>query len=256
MSRATGAARLRRRATLATPAAVPVTMALVFTALGRRFAPRIAYVAGFVVYWAGWCAGFPLWVLGPRGVVRALRAGSRPAPVDVALLAFPVAGAAGAALWPHRHQVDLPVAVVMVGTAAVNAVGEELLWRGTFLDQFPGDEVRGALWPLVGFTVGTWPRSWSTRPARTLRVPARRSGGRRGVHRRRVAHPRPAGRPLAARAHRRLRGAGRPILARPLTECRARPRPSGTSARCPLNSCPPWSRRCRGPGSPEEEVLR
>ena len=61
--RATGAARLRRRATLAAPVAVPGTMALVFTALRRRFPPRIAYAAGFAVYWAGWCAGFPLSVL-------------------------------------------------------------------------------------------------------------------------------------------------------------------------------------------------
>jgi hypothetical protein len=153
MSHATDAAHLRRRATLAAPVAVPVMMALIFTALGRRFPPRIAYAAGFVVYWAGWCTGFPMWVLGPRGVVRALRAGSRPRLADVALLAFPVGGAAGSALWPHRHQLDRPVAAVMVGTAAVNAVGEELLWRGTFLDQFPDDVVRGALWPLAGFTV-------------------------------------------------------------------------------------------------------
>jgi Type II CAAX prenyl endopeptidase Rce1-like len=153
VSRPTDAARRRRRATLAAPVAVPGTMALVFTALGRRFSPRVAYAAGFIVYWAGWCAGFPLWVLGRRGVVRALRAGSRPAPVDVALLAFPVAGAAGAALWPHRHQVTSRVAAVMLGTAAVNAVGEELLWRGPYLDQFPDDVVRGALWPLAGFTV-------------------------------------------------------------------------------------------------------
>jgi membrane protease YdiL (CAAX protease family) len=170
MRRATCVTRLRRRVTLATPVAVPVTMAAVFTVLRRRFPPRTAYAAGFVVYWAGWCAAFPLWVLGRRGVVRALRAGSRPAPVDVALLAFPVAGAVGAALWPHRHQVDRRVAAVMVGTAVVNAVGEELLWRGTFLDQFPGDVVRGALWPLAGFTV------WHLAPQLVYPSPRGRAG--------------------------------------------------------------------------------
>jgi membrane protease YdiL (CAAX protease family) len=45
------------------------------------------------------------------------------------------------------------VATVMVVSAMVNAVGEELLWRGVFLAQFPDDVVRGALWPLAGFTV-------------------------------------------------------------------------------------------------------
>jgi membrane protease YdiL (CAAX protease family) len=41
----------------------------------------------------------------------------------------------------------------MVGTAVINAVGEELLWRGVFADEFPSDVMRGALWPLAGFTV-------------------------------------------------------------------------------------------------------
>jgi hypothetical protein len=64
--------------------------------------------------------------------------------LDVALLAFPVVGAVGAELLPHRRLVDRRVAAVMMGTAVINAVGEELLWRGTFLDQFRGDIVRPA----------------------------------------------------------------------------------------------------------------
>jgi hypothetical protein len=160
----------RRQATLAAPAAVPVTMAAVFALLGRRLPPRAAYAAGFAVYWAGWCLGFPLWVLGPRGVLRVLRGGRRLRPADVALLAFPVAGAVGAELLPHRRLVDRQVAAVMIGTATVNAVGEELLWRGTFLDQFPRDVVRGAAWPLAGFT------AWHLAPQ--LIVPSARGRAR------------------------------------------------------------------------------
>src|SRR3954469_13676386 len=144
---------VRRRATLAAPVAVPLTMTAVFALLRRRLSPRGAYAAGFAVYWAGWCAAFPLWVLRPRGVVRVLRGGRRPIPVDVALLTVPVIGAVGAELLPHRGLVDRRVAAVMIGAATVNAVGEELLWRGTFLDQFPDDIVAGALWPLAGFTM-------------------------------------------------------------------------------------------------------
>jgi membrane protease YdiL (CAAX protease family) len=64
-----------------------------------------------------------------------------------------VAGAIGTELLPQRRLVDRQVAGVMVGIAVVNAVGEELLWRGVFLDRFTDDVVRGALWPLAGFTV-------------------------------------------------------------------------------------------------------
>ncbi|MGY1726321.1 type II CAAX prenyl endopeptidase Rce1 family protein [Geodermatophilus sp. SYSU D01062] len=144
---------LRRTATLAVPVAVPSTMAAVFSVLRRRLPPRAAHAAGFAVYWLGWCGAFPLWVLGPRGAVRALRSGRRPGPLDVALLAVPVAGAVSAELWPHRHLVDREVAAVVVTTATVNAVGEELLWRGTFLGVVRDDVVRGALWPPAGFTL-------------------------------------------------------------------------------------------------------
>jgi hypothetical protein len=41
----------------------------------------------------------------------------------------------------------------MAGSAVVNAVGEELLWRGAYLDTFPEDVWRGAVWPWVGFTL-------------------------------------------------------------------------------------------------------
>ncbi|MGA7271253.1 MAG: CPBP family intramembrane glutamic endopeptidase [Acidimicrobiia bacterium] len=41
----------------------------------------------------------------------------------------------------------------MVATAAVNAPLEELLWRGAFLDMFPDSVVKGAIWPLAGFSL-------------------------------------------------------------------------------------------------------
>jgi hypothetical protein len=143
----------RGTAVLAVPVVVPLSMAGVFAGLGRVLPSRTAWRAGFAVYWIGWCGAFPLWVLGPRGVLRALRSGRRPRPAELPLLALPVAGAIGAELWPNRRLVTPAVAAVMVGSAVVNAVGEELLWRGTFLARFPDDVVRGALWPLAGFAV-------------------------------------------------------------------------------------------------------
>lgn len=145
--------RAGQRVTLSAPVAVPLTMSAVFPLLRRRLGPRRAYNTGFVIYWLGWCAAFPLWALGPRGVVRVLGNGRPPGAANVALTALPLAGAAATELLPNRRLVDRQVAGVMIGTAAINAVGEELLWRGTFLAQFPEDIVRGALWPLTGFTL-------------------------------------------------------------------------------------------------------
>jgi membrane protease YdiL (CAAX protease family) len=151
----TGMQRLerRRRALLAAPVLVPVSMAGAFAVLQRLLGPRRGYNAGFALYWVGWCLGFPLWVLGPRRLLRLLRAGARPSAADLAFLAVPVVGAAATELAPVRRAVDPKVAAVMVATAAVNAVGEELLWRGTYLDVLPEDPWRGAGWPWIGFTI-------------------------------------------------------------------------------------------------------
>ena len=143
----------RRRALLAAPIVVPVSMAGAFAVLERLLGPRRGYNAGFALYWVGWCLGFPLWVLGPRRLLRLLREGTRLSPADLALLAVPVAGAAATELAPNRQAIDPKVAAVMVATAAVNSVGEELLWRGSYLDWFPDDPWRGAAWPWIGFTV-------------------------------------------------------------------------------------------------------
>ena len=69
--------------------------------------------------------------------------------------ALPVAGAAAAELAPNRQAIDRKVAAAMVGTAVVNATGEELLWPGAYLDAFPDDPVAwgglalGRLHPLA-----------------------------------------------------------------------------------------------------------
>jgi membrane protease YdiL (CAAX protease family) len=144
---------VRRAAVLAAPVAVPVSMAAVFAGLRRGLPPRAAYGTGFGLYWLGWCAAFPCWVAGGRGALRLLRAGRRPGPAEAALLAVPVAGAVATELWPRRRDVDLPVAAVAVGSAVVNAVGEELLWRALPQAVLPGRPLLGGAWPLAGFAL-------------------------------------------------------------------------------------------------------
>jgi hypothetical protein len=105
-------------------------MAAVFAGLRRRLPPSAAYTIGFAVYWLGWCLAFPVWVLGAGGVVAVVRRGRRAGPLTVLAGIAPVVGAVVTQLLPNRRLVDPAVAAVMVGTAAVNALGEEVLWRG------------------------------------------------------------------------------------------------------------------------------
>jgi membrane protease YdiL (CAAX protease family) len=144
---------LKRGAVLAAPAAVPASMALVFRWLSHRLSPQAAYNAGFIIYWLAGCIGFPMVVLGPRRAARLLTQGRRPSAVEMLLLILPPAGAVSSELLPNRIKIDGMLAAVMATTGVINATGEELLWRGIFLQEFPHDLLRGRLWPLVGFSL-------------------------------------------------------------------------------------------------------
>ena len=144
---------LRRRLLMAGPVLVPVSMAGAFTVLGRLLGPRHGYNAGFTLYWAGWCFAFPLWAIGGKRSLQLLGEATPLSGVDAVSLLVPLAGAVATELIPGRRAIDLKVAGVMAGSAVANAVGEELLWRGTYLEAFPDDVWRGAIWPWAGFTL-------------------------------------------------------------------------------------------------------
>jgi hypothetical protein len=154
--------------TLAIPVVVPLAMRVVFGMLARRLGARRGYLAGFACYWAA-CYLLPTALLGHRQVAALLRqpAGPLPRPRWLAALALlvPPLGAAGTQLLPGLGQAD-PAQLATAGAlAAVNATGEELLWRGLFVVGFPDDPVRGWLWPAAGFTA--WHLApTSVRPAR------------------------------------------------------------------------------------------
>jgi membrane protease YdiL (CAAX protease family) len=148
-------------AVLLVPIAVPSSMSVVFAVLGRHCPPRTAYNLGFALYWAGWCAALPLWVLGPRSAIRLLSSGRPLSATDAVVLGLPFAGAVGLQLIPHRGEIDPAAALVMVTTGTINAVGEELLWRGVFMHTF-GVHVVPGLWSLLGFS------AWHLAPQQVL----------------------------------------------------------------------------------------
>lgn len=134
------------------PVAVPLTMAAVFAGLRRCVSAPTAYNGGFAVYWLGWCLSVPLWLLGPRHVVELVVTGRRLPPDRLLFLALPIAGAVGTQLIPHRREIDIPTAATMVGTALINAVGEELLWRGVFMRELHHRPLLSQAWSLIGFS--------------------------------------------------------------------------------------------------------
>jgi hypothetical protein len=165
--------------TLAIPLVVPAGMRVLFPVLARRLGGRRGYLAGFAIYWTG-CYLVPLALLGRRQVWALLRKPSGPPPrprwLGALALLLPPLGAAGTELLPALRRADPALVATAGAVAAVNAAGEELLWRGLFVARFPEDPVRGWLWPAIGFTVwhlapasvrppGTGGCSWPGRPS-------------------------------------------------------------------------------------------
>jgi membrane protease YdiL (CAAX protease family) len=142
---------MRRAVVTMIPVAVPLTMAAVFAGLRRCMSARNAYNAGFAVYWLGWCLSVPAWLLGPRTAVRLVVSGRRLQRDRLILLALPIGGALATQLIPHRREVDMPTALTMVSTGLINAVGEELLWRGVFMHEVRHRAWLSQVWALIGF---------------------------------------------------------------------------------------------------------
>jgi membrane protease YdiL (CAAX protease family) len=145
----------RRYALRLAPLVVPLSMRVVYGVAVAQLGPRMGYLAGFLVYWVGWCLLFSWWVCGSDGI-RAMfrppeRAGRRF--TGAVLLLWPLPIGFAVALPAALDHADLRIVALSVVIALVNATGEEILWRGTFQRFFPHSWLDGVVWPALGFAV-------------------------------------------------------------------------------------------------------
>ena len=148
----------RRLALLLAPLLVLASEYPLYRALAAALGPRLGYFLAFASYWVGWCLLFPLWVVGWQGL-RAMFGPARPrfgrpAWLGLSALALPLALASSTALPRALPDATPPIVLASLGLAAVNATGEEVLWRGLYQRAFPGRTWLGLVWPSIGF--GIW----------------------------------------------------------------------------------------------------
>lgn len=144
----------RRMLAVAAPVLVPVVMSATFGTARRRLDDRDAYLAGFAAYWAV-CAGFSVAILGRHGLAEAFgkrssRQGERTV-LDIALLAWPAAGAIATRFIPALPTATKPMIATTAAVAETNAVLEELMWRASYTQLWPDNFLLGYIWPAVGF---------------------------------------------------------------------------------------------------------
>jgi membrane protease YdiL (CAAX protease family) len=150
-------ARQRLLLMLAPPLLVASTYA-VFHAGRGLMGTRAAYAVGWLFYWGLWCVAVPLWLVGRQGVAALFNGRERerrPSLIGrVLLAALPLFGFLFVfpAAFPGA---ELTLLLAFAAYAVVNGVLEEVFWRGLFARLFPGDVVRGFLYPAIVFSV--WP---------------------------------------------------------------------------------------------------
>src|SRR5438270_7914336 len=147
-----------RRVVLAlAPVVVLASEYPLYRALASAFGARLGYLLAFASYWIGWCLLFPLWVVGWRGLCHMftsprLRFG-QPALFGVSTLGLPLLLAYTTAFPRALREANLSSVLLSLGLAAVNATGEEVLWRGLYREAFPGRIWSGIIWPSIGFAI-------------------------------------------------------------------------------------------------------
>lgn len=148
----------RQLALLAAPPLVLASMLGTYRGLSQRWGSVRGYFAAFIVYWLGWCLLFPLGLLGPRRLRRALATPAeplgRPPLLGAVLLVGPPLGSALTGFRARAPRATLPILLTSAAFALVNGAAEEVLWHGTYLAEFPRHPVAGYLYPSLGF--GAW----------------------------------------------------------------------------------------------------
>ena len=138
---------------LVTPLLLILTTALVFRYSSKIFHKEKGYLIGFVFYWFFWCLAVP-WLLIGKNFASLL--------TDRFPL-FSIRNWPAALLWVIVTVVTLimygksfikaPLILILLAIplATLNGFCEEILWRGMFVQAFPGNPWLGIFYPALGF---------------------------------------------------------------------------------------------------------
>jgi hypothetical protein len=143
---------------LAVPPALTTTTYIAFYWSSSRFSQTGANLCGFLFYWVFWCYLAPLLFLGRAGIRNIFKSKkprlAQPTWLGALFLLAPVLGTFGTIFPQAVGNVTPTILAYSVLFALINGVGEELLWRGTFVSVFSESWGWGVVYPSIGF--GLW----------------------------------------------------------------------------------------------------
>ena len=140
---------------LSMPIILLVTIYPIFQALSQKFGNQKGWFLGLVVYWILWGGIFSFVIMGKDTVARLVH----PQTIElqaVLLTAVPIVfSLIGRVFMGVNYEKSSGwVLLGLLATAVANGVFEELLWRGIYLELFPGSLLFQIIWPSLWF--GLW----------------------------------------------------------------------------------------------------
>lgn len=141
---------------IALPIALCLSMAGVFVLCAHWLGAEAGYLLGFVCYWVFWCLLVPSALLGKAGVAALLRGRDRlfSRPNRLAACLWLVVMLTAVFLYTGEFlRAPLSLILVAIPMATINGVCEELLWRGLYVQAFPGNPWLAIGYPAIGFAL-------------------------------------------------------------------------------------------------------
>ena len=133
-------------------------MRVAFKALDARFGYPLGYFLAFLVYWFGWCLIFPAILLDGFGEIAQMFYPIQSFKTldwqSQALIWWPILFPLIFMFVPRIAKASLGILISSVILGVLIGLTEEILWRGLFLQVFPGNFWLGMLYPSLLF--GLW----------------------------------------------------------------------------------------------------
>lgn len=140
---------------LTMPIILLASMYPIFQILSRKFGNQTGWFFGLVIYWIIWGAVFSFTMLGKNTIIN-LVLPQKIGLTAILLTAIPIIFAAiGRYFMGIKYEkASKWILLGLLVTAVGNGVFEEILWRGTYLELFPGNILFQIIWPSFWF--GLW----------------------------------------------------------------------------------------------------
>ena len=129
----------------------------IFDTLAKMLDLKLAYFIGFIFYWVFWCYLVPVCVLGintfKNVFQRVVHPFGKPYWIGILLLTLPPLLAFSTVFIKKLPDANLIIILGSLAIAVINATGEEILWRGVYIEEFPNNIFWGYLYPSIGFAL-------------------------------------------------------------------------------------------------------